>query len=76
MKNSIVAVSAIFVILLLATPTQAQETQVEEQSEEGNVIIDVVLPLSLAFIMFSLGVGLTIEDFSLVFREPKAFGIG
>ena len=75
MKNSIVAVSAIFVILLLATPTQAQETQVEEQSEEGNVIIDVVLPLSLAFIMFSLGVGLTIEDFSLVFREPKAFGI-
>ena len=77
MKNSIVAISALFVILLLAAPTQAQETQTGEQSEEeGNVIIDIVLPISLAFIMFSLGVGLTVEDFSLVFREPKAFGIG
>ena len=32
--------------------------QVNEQ--EGNVIIDVILPLSLAFIMFSLGLGLTL----------------
>ena len=40
------------------------------------MIIDVFLPLSLIFIMFTLGIGLTIEDFRIVFRFPKAFGIG
>tara|TARA_Y100000748_G_C15456156_1_gene473003 strand:+ start:171 stop:1097 length:927 start_codon:yes stop_codon:yes gene_type:complete len=48
----------------------------EETEEESNVIIDVILPLSLAFIMFSLGLGLKVTDFSLVFTEPKAFAIG
>jgi|TARA_B100000902_G_scaffold45321_1_gene52904 BASS family bile acid:Na+ symporter len=65
-------VSTLIAIALLATPVQAQD----DTNEEGNVIVDVVLPLSLAFIMFSLGVGLTTEDFSLVIREPKAFAIG
>ena len=69
---SVAAVSALLVIVLIASPTQAQD----QCEEEGNVIIDVILPLSLAFIMFSLGVGLTTQDFSMVFREPKAFGIG
>ena len=72
MRPGSVVVTAIVVLVMLAAPVQAQE----EAEEEGNVIIDVVLPLSLAFIMFSLGLGLTIDDFSLVFREPKAFGIG
>ncbi len=72
MRPGIVAITALVVLVMLAAPAQAQE----ESEEEGNVIIDVVLPLSLAFIMFSLGLGLTVEDFSLVFREPKAFGIG
>ena len=40
------------------------------------MIIDVLLPLSLVFIMFTLGVGLTIEDFKNVLREPKAFIVG
>ena len=40
------------------------------------MIIDIFLPLSLIFIMFTLGLGLTIEDFKNVFREPKAFGVG
>jgi BASS family bile acid:Na+ symporter len=71
-RLSIAAISALILLALVAAPTQAQE----ETEEEGNVIIDVILPLSLAFIMFSLGVGLTTEDFSLVIREPKAFGIG
>ncbi len=40
------------------------------------MIIDILLPLSLVFIMFSLGLGLTIDDFKNVVREPKAFLIG
>jgi bile acid:Na+ symporter, BASS family len=40
------------------------------------MIIDIILPLSLVFIMFSLGLGLTIDDFKNVFRQPKAFALG
>ena len=40
------------------------------------MIIDIILPLSLVFIMFTLGSGLTIEDFKNIVREPKAFGVG
>ncbi len=71
-RISLAVVSALILLTLVAAPAQAQD----ESEEGGNVIIDVVLPLSLAFIMFSLGVGLTAEDFTLVIREPKAFGIG
>ncbi|WP_223424468.1 bile acid:sodium symporter family protein [Tateyamaria pelophila] len=41
-----------------------------------DILITVVLPLSLAVIMFSLGVGLTFSDFFRVFNAPKAFVIG
>lgn len=40
------------------------------------MLIDIVLPLSLVFIMFSLGLGLTINDFKNVVKEPKAFTVG
>lgn len=40
------------------------------------IITDVVLPLSLAFIMFSLGIGLTFSDFGRVFSMPKPVLIG
>ena len=40
------------------------------------MIIDIFLPLSLVFIMFTLGLGLTIEDFKNILREPRAFGLG
>ena len=40
------------------------------------MIIDIFLPLSLVFIMFTLGLGLTVSDFTNIFREPKAFGVG
>ncbi len=40
------------------------------------MIIDILLPLSLVFIMFTLGLGLTADDFKNVIREPKAFGVG
>ncbi len=40
------------------------------------MIIDIFLPISLVFIMFTLGMGLTPDDFKLIVREPKAFGVG
>lgn len=40
------------------------------------ILIKVVLPLGLAFIMFSLGLGLTMDDFKRVVKRPTAFLIG
>ncbi|MGJ8570058.1 MAG: bile acid:sodium symporter family protein [Hoeflea sp.] len=39
-------------------------------------VVGVVLPLGLAFIMFSLGLGLTVTDFVRVAKQPFAFAIG
>jgi BASS family bile acid:Na+ symporter len=39
-------------------------------------LITIFLPLALAVIMFSLGLGLTLADFARVAAQPKAFGIG
>ncbi len=41
-----------------------------------NIVTDLVLPLALAFIMFSLGLGLTGHDFLRVIKQPKDFFIG
>ena len=41
-----------------------------------NFITDVILPLALAFIMFTLGLGLTFSDFVRVAKTPKNFIIG
>ena len=40
------------------------------------MLLDVFLPLSLAFIMFSLGLGLTFGDFTRVAKAPRGFVIG
>jgi len=40
------------------------------------MIIDIILPLSLIFIMFSLGLGLKIENFKNILFYPKAFILG
>lgn len=40
------------------------------------IVTDVVLPLALAFIMFSLGLGLTVADFARVAKAPRDFLIG
>ena len=40
------------------------------------IVTDVILPLSLAFIMFSLGLGLSLSDFTRVFFKPLDFLIG
>ena len=41
-----------------------------------NIVTDVVLPIALAFIMFSLGLGLSLSDFTRIFTKPKEFFIG
>ena len=40
------------------------------------IITDVILPLTLAFIMFALGLGLTGNDFLRVLKQPKDFLVG
>jgi BASS family bile acid:Na+ symporter len=40
------------------------------------LISEIFLPFSLAFIMFSLGLGLTINDFKRILQQPKDFLIG
>ncbi len=76
MKKTPYTILTAFAILLILTYSVVADDHAEETEEESNVIIDVILPLSLAFIMFSLGLGLKVTDFSLVFTEPKAFAIG
>ena len=40
------------------------------------MIIDIFLPLSLIFIMFTLGIGLTIQNFKNIIKQPKALVLG
>ena len=40
------------------------------------IVIDVFLPLALAFIMFALGLGLTGKDFLRVAKQPRDFFVG
>ena len=63
----------LFVFLICVNSAIAEDDVVEDES---NVIIDVILPVALAFIMFSLGIGLTVDDFSIITKEPKVFAIG
>jgi len=39
-------------------------------------LVKIAGPLILAFIMFSLGVGLSLENFKRVFKQPKDFFVG
>lgn len=43
---------------------------------QGDLISSVLLPLILAFIMFSLGLGLTVDDFRRIFTQPRALLVG
>ena len=40
------------------------------------IVVDVFLPLALAFIMFALGLGLTGSDFVRVLKQPRDFFVG
>ena len=39
-------------------------------------VVELLLPLALAFIMFSLGLTLVVDDFKRVLTRPKAMLIG
>ena len=39
-------------------------------------VANIVLPIALAFIMFTLGLGLTFSDFARVLRRPRDFALG
>ena len=41
-----------------------------------NIVTDLILPIALAFIMFSLGLGLSLSDFTRIFLKPKEFIVG
>lgn len=41
-----------------------------------NILTQVLLPLILAFIMFSMGLSLIFDDFKRVAKFPKAFFLG
>tara|TARA_R110002049_G_scaffold190930_1_gene359595 strand:+ start:56 stop:919 length:864 start_codon:yes stop_codon:yes gene_type:complete len=41
-----------------------------------NIVTQVFLPVALAIIMFSMGLGLTLNDFKQIFLKPKAFALG
>lgn len=43
---------------------------------QGDSLTQILLPLMLCFIMFSLGLGLTTGDFRRVLAQPRAFVIG
>ena len=44
--------------------------------QDGNIVTQVFLPVSLAFIMFSLGLALVLDDFRRVVVQPKDFAVG
>ncbi len=52
------------------------KTAVSKPMQEVNIVTQIFLPLSLAFIMFSVGLELTIADFKRVAIQPKEFIIG
>ena len=43
---------------------------------QGDLVSTILLPASLAFIMFSLGLGLTLPDFARIVRQPRALLVG
>jgi BASS family bile acid:Na+ symporter len=43
---------------------------------QGDIVSTVLLPVALAFIMFSLGLGLTPGDFGRIVKQPRALLVG
>lgn len=43
---------------------------------QGDIVSTVLLPIALAFIMFSLGLGLTPADFGRIVQQPRALLVG
>ena len=62
MRQHGVMVLAMTVILVLSASIGVAQTESNE-SDEGNFVINIVLPIALAYIMFSLGIGLKVQIF-------------
>ena len=75
MRRHGVMVLAMTVIFVLSASIGVAQTESNE-SDEGNFVINIVLPIALAYIMFSLGIGLKVSDFSSILDSPKAFAVG
>lgn len=43
---------------------------------QNDIVSGIFMPMALCFIMFSLGLGLTAEDFRNIVRQPKALLVG
>jgi BASS family bile acid:Na+ symporter len=43
---------------------------------QGDIVSSVLLPLILGFIMFALGLGLTLDDFRRILVQPRALLVG
>lgn len=43
---------------------------------QGEIVTNLLMPLTLAFIMFSLGLGLTLGDFERIIKQPRALLVG
>ncbi|WP_341893983.1 bile acid:sodium symporter family protein [Ferrovibrio terrae] len=43
---------------------------------DGDIVTGILLPAILAFIMFTLGLGLTLADFVRIVRQPRALLVG
>lgn len=43
---------------------------------QGDIVAGILLPAILVFVMFSLGLGLVLEDFARIVRQPRALLVG
>ncbi|MDQ3933186.1 MAG: bile acid:sodium symporter [Actinomycetota bacterium] len=66
------ACAAFALVLLDAAPALASE----HTDASDSIFSTTLLPVSLAIIMVSLGLSLTVADFARVFKFPKGVGIG
>ena len=42
----------------------------------ASFLTEIILPLALALIMFGMGLGLTVGDFTRLFKKPLAIAMG
>jgi hypothetical protein len=49
---------------------------IQELPVQNDLVSIILLPLTLAFIMFALGLGLALADFKRIFTQPRALLVG
>ena len=72
-RPAVAACATATLALLVAAPAAVAS---DHAAEDDSVFATTLLPLSLAVIMVSLGLSLTLADFARVFKFPKGVGIG